>query len=222
MFGGHSTVSIFARILAKPWTFLAVFLAVFFVTCVVLFALDFYPEPETGSADETQTEDADDADEAVTMQLPVENPTRIVISAIGVDTVIENPASTDIGTLDQALLKGAVRYPASALLGENARMFIFGHQSKLPVVKNKAFKAFNDLQNLKGGEEIVVYSSTAVYRYRVKLVEHKSAEDAWIELGYGARELILTTCDSFGKKTDRYVVTAEFVSREALEQTQNI
>src|SRR6185295_12336356 len=109
-----------------------------------------------------------------------------------------------------------VRYPDSALLGENARMYIFGHQSYLPVVHNQAFKAFNGLQKLKVGDEITVYSASALYHYRVSTVKHVTADQGVIELGSGDRTLTLSTCDSFGTKSDRYIVTAQFVSREAL------
>ena len=108
--------------------------------------------------------------------------------------------------LDSALLKGAVRYPTSALLGESAPMLIFGHQSYLPVVKNQAFKAFNSLQNVRAGDDVIVSSATTNYHYRVTSISYVDAGDAEIQIGGGARTLTLVTCDSFGKqKTKRYV-----------------
>lgn len=217
MNGGHNKGTQASGLIEKPWAFLAVFLCVFFLMSVALFALDFYPESKNDSEEEVrEVAPTLEIAEEQTVVFPIESPTRIVIDSVGINTSIENPASTDLQVLDDALFKGAVRYPGSALLGEDQRMFIFGHQSGLPVVKNQAFKAFNGLQDLSVGEEILVYSDSAVYRYQVQSVEHVSAVDAWVELGGNDRMLILTTCDSFGKKQDRYVVKAAFVSREGI------
>ncbi|MBY0538849.1 sortase [Patescibacteria group bacterium] len=226
MKGGNHIPEDIQHIAQKPWEFLAVFLATFFVFSTVLFALDFYPEAPKTVAEAAKTESVVEqtvsepkvagASVSTGAVLPVGSPVRIRIPSVGIDTPIQNPSSTDITVLDNALLKGAVRYPGSALPGQDSRMFIFGHQSGLPVVKNQAFKAFNNLQNVKVGTEIEVYSDTAVYRYRVISIEHASVNDGWVDLSGNDRMLILSTCDSFGKKTDRNIVRAEFVSQELL------
>ena len=225
MKGGNRITENIGHVVGKPWEFLAVFLASFFVLSTVFFALDFYPEAPKTIADKNAASAFDSESGSVAgaaaSQFSVESPSRIKIPSIGVDTPIQNPSSSDITVLDNALLKGAVRYPGSALLGEQSRMFIFGHQSGLPVVKNQAFKAFNNLQNVKVGEEIEVYSATAVYHYRVISVEHASVSDGWVDLSGNDRMLILSTCDSFGKKTDRNIVKAEFVSQELINQTNS-
>jgi len=190
--------------------FLAVFFVVFFLSAVVLFAIDFVPEqPIKNGTDENESAQTDTG-------VFVESPTRIVIEDIGVDTDIANPSSTAIATLDEALLDGAVRYPGSALLGERATMFLFGHQSYLPVVKNKAFKAFNGLQKLSEGAVIRVYSDTAVYEYAVRSVSKVLASDALIPLSDDGQNLFLSTCNSFGDPGERYVVEAEYLARRAL------
>ena len=153
----------------QPWEFLVAFLVVFFLFCVILFTVDFVPEspgstlPSSSSGDIAETL----APAGPQQQYPIENPVRIQAPAVGIDALINNPSSTDANVLDNALLSGAVRYPDSGLLGSTSRMYIFGHQSYLPVVHNQAFKTFNGLQNLKVGDEIIVYSSTAAYHYHV-------------------------------------------------------
>lgn len=211
--------SIFDTIQEHPLRFLGVFFLVFFLTSVLLFIVDFVPETPTDDVDaQAEVEETSNVkNSAQNVEVfPIEAPTRIVISDIGVDTVIENPSSISIETLDQALLSGAVRYPGSALLGDNATMFLFGHQSYLPVVKNKAFKAFNDLQKLDAGSVIRVYSDTAVYEYTVEEVALVEAEDALIPLVPNERILMLSTCNSFGDPGERYVVKARYTSRTAL------
>ena len=142
-----------------------------------------------------------------------EVPLRIVAKDVGVDTLVSNPTSSDIASLDNALLKGAVRYPLSATLADSADMLLFGHQSYLPVVHNKAFKAFNDLQKLKEGAEITVYSDSAVYTYRVRSVELVNSDDGKVALNQETRGLVLVTCNSLGAKEDRYIISADFTSR---------
>lgn len=185
------------------WIFAGIFLFVFFISSTLLVLIDFVPEPKN----ETKT-----VREAAPPHGVVEAPVRIVIPSIGVDTSIENPTSVSLSDLDDALLRGAVRYPGSALLGEEAPMFLFGHQSYLPVVRNQAFKAFNDLQKLDAGDEIMVYGDSGVYTYRVDSLERVEAAEALIPLTPGTRSLTLSTCNSFGDPGERYVISASFVS----------
>ncbi len=146
------------------------------------------------------------AQDSASTELPI----RIVAKAIGLDKTIANPISTDVETLDAALLDGTVRYPTSARLGEQGTMLIFGHSSYLPIVHNQNYKAFDGIQNLKVGETVSVYSATAEYRYAVTGVRLANATEDVVELPATGKFLSLVTCDSFGKKTDRYIVTAEF------------
>lgn len=141
----------------------------------------------------------------------IEEPVRVVVPVIGLDTVVANPASTAVATLDQYLLKGAVRYPTSARLGEVGNVVLFGHSSYLPIVNNRAFKAFNGIQKLAVGDAIMVYSAGRVYTYTVRTVASESATNAAIPLTTTGKVLTLATCDSFGAKSDRFVVTADFV-----------
>lgn len=231
------------RITSRPWEFLAIFLIVFFVVSVFLFAIDFVPESPTSintatvaqasvvtlSASEpiNTTQSASVTKSATTNGVaPVayaspDAPLRITIPKVGIDAPVNNPNITSVSGLDNALLKGAVRYPGSALLGENGPMFIFGHQSYLPVVKNQAFKAFNSLQNVRAGDDIIVSSATTNYHYRVTSISYVDAGDAEIQISGGGRTLTLVTCDSFGKqKTKRYVVEAEFTFEEPITTTR--
>lgn len=194
--------------------FLVVFFLVFFATAVVLFVIDFVPErPEGTRADGAAfAETANAAERSTTPEVP----TRVVIERAGVDTVIENPSSSAIPILDDALLSGAVRYPGSALLGEDSTMFLFGHQSGLPVVRNPAFKAFNGLQKLEAGDVIKIYSTTSVYEYAVRSVALARADEALIPLTENGQNLFLSTCNSFGDPGERVVVEAEYLGRTAI------
>jgi|TARA_Y100000310_G_scaffold63585_1_gene59045 LPXTG-site transpeptidase (sortase) family protein len=140
-----------------------------------------------------------------------ELPKRIVIHEIGVEVAIESPESMSISVLDEALARGAVHYPGSGLLGEDSNVFLFGHSSYLPSVKNKAYQAFNGIQKLDAGDVVKVFSDNREYRYIVRDVRLSDATDALVEFETGSSKLTLSTCNSFGSKTDRFVVEADFV-----------
>ncbi len=148
------------------------------------------------------------------IEYPLE-PTRIVIRSQGIDLQILNPHGTTIKELDDALLSGAVRYPLSAQLNQNGNIFIFGHSSHLPIVKNQMFRAFNKLSSLKEGDTIELHGGGEVHTYRVNVVRKTDASDETIDLSASqGKKLTLSTCDSFGAKTSRYVVEAEFVGKK--------
>lgn len=140
-----------------------------------------------------------------------EEPTRLVISSIGVDTVVSNPKSSNAETLDAALTKSAVRYPGSGLPGIG-NMFIFGHSTGFSVVQNQAYKVFNKIKNAKVGATIMVYSKSASYEYRVTSVRLVDKSKALVEFDTAKNMLTLSTCDSFGREQDRYVLEADLVS----------
>ena len=193
------------RIRAKKLSFFVVFVIVFFGSVFILGQLGLLPEMKPATAVEVVTT-ADSPAPTV-----VELPTKIEISKIGLSAVIVNPTTTDIATLDKELLKGAVRYPTSAKLGETGNVVLFGHSSYLPVVGNQAYKAFNEIQKLAVGDIVTVYSIDTAYTYRVRIVEKKTATNDGIELSVTGRVLTLVTCNSFGAKEDRFMVTADFV-----------
>jgi LPXTG-site transpeptidase (sortase) family protein len=145
-----------------------------------------------------------------------EYPIRIMIDKIGVDTAVSNPASSDISILNDALLKGAVRYPGSGTLGKG-NMFIFGHSSGLRVINNQAFKAFNNLKDLTIGDTIQIHSANKGYNYKVTSVSLVDDDEALVTFSNDKNMLTLSTCNVFGQKQERYVVEAQFVKSIDLE-----
>jgi len=181
------------------------FIGFFLLTYVFLAMVDSLPET---------TPTAPVTEQALETQQPVETvapeaPVRIAVKKIDLNVTIENPTSTDIEVLDAALLKGAVRYPTSAQLGQEGTVLLFGHSSYLPIVNNKNFKAFDDIQNLVAGDSISVYSAGMEYRYSVTSMRKAKATEDVVELPATGKHLALVTCDSFGTKSDRFIVTAD-------------
>jgi len=143
-------------------------------------------------------------------------PTRIVAQGAGIDTQVLAPNDASVTTLDTALLEGAVYYPGSGALGQNANILIFGHSSHLPVVHNKAYKAFNELNELNVDDEVELYSETHKYVYSVKEVFLSDAGDTQVSFDASEPLLTLVTCNNFGAKEERWVVIATLVSKQAL------
>lgn len=191
------------------WQFLRAFLLVFFVTLSVFTVIGLVPEKGGESS-------APKAENGVAIRaVSVEDvsgalPVRVVAPSVGIDTNVSSPQSRDVMVLDAALAGGAVHYPGSGSLTEDANVFIFGHSSYLPVVRNKAYQAFNGIGDLVPGDDIFVDSEHVRYSYRVSSVRKATAEEALVAFVRGERKLTLSTCDSFGSKAGRFVVEAVF------------
>jgi LPXTG-site transpeptidase (sortase) family protein len=138
-------------------------------------------------------------------------PARLVIPSIDVDTQVFTPKDTDVDTLDHDLTKGPVYYPGSGTVA-GGNMFIFGHSTGYKIVINKAYKVFNDIHTLNQGDEIDVVSNGNTFIYTVKSVSKVNKNETLVNFDTNSHILTLSTCNSFGAKTDRYVVTAVFSS----------
>ncbi|MDB5688111.1 MAG: Peptidase sortase-like protein [Rhizorhabdus sp.] len=204
-----------AHVIRRKWTFLAVFAVAFLVTAGMLAHLDLLPDTKATVADATPNVNLAASPVAAVPAAP-ELPTKIEIPAIGLSQTIQNPTSTNIEKLDQALLSGLVRYPTSAKLGEQGNIIVFGHSSYLPVVNNPAYKAMDGIQKLKKGDTITVYGNGRAYVYAVESVSKEDANSAAIPLTVTGSKLTLATCDSFGTKSDRFVVVASLVENHVI------
>lgn len=218
---GNSTSAI-QNVYARKWSFLVVFALVFLVTFTICATTGFIPDASATGTNapvatlETSslvTGPAAGFNQAVNAydQQSGEVPVHVTIPAINLSVSVSNPNTTDVNTLDNYLLSGAVRYPTSATLGEQGNVILFGHSSYLPIVHNQAYKTFDGIQNLKQGDQIIVYSNDQQYVYSVQTVQQESATSDAIPLTATGHTLTLATCDSFGSKSDRFVVTATLV-----------
>ena len=198
----------------RKWSFLVVFVLVLFISTSTAAALDVLPDPQPKKTAIEEPKAL--AATPVLAATEPELPTKIEIPAIGLMQNVSNPTSTNVQLLDNALLTGPVRYPTSSKLGVSGNVIIFGHSSYLPIVHNQAFKAFDGIQKLKKGDRIEVTGDSHVFIYAVDTVEKENTAEDAIPLNVDGSTLTLATCDSFGEKTDRFVVTATLVETDAL------
>lgn len=217
----RSWSELFEAILLRKVAFLVAFFIIFLVTYTVLAWIDFLPEAvkEDNVAvesakiivNESLTESgliSESNDEVIE---PVILPSFMYIDALDKTIPISNPTSREISDLDNALLSGVVRHPDSATLDQLGTVFILGHSSYLPSVRNKNFQAFNGIQDLKWGDTIKITAPEGEYFYRVDKVYRAKAQDITVPIAGSTKRLVLATCNSFGSVDDRYIVEADLV-----------
>ncbi len=216
----HDQPSFFDALWVKKVPFLVVFFVIFTLTYGVLFAVDFLPEPKTSTpAKVVATSTPATTTKVVEEVAPVamaEEPVLLTIPSLDRVVTVLNPETRDIVELDQELLKGVVRHPDSALLGEDGNVVILGHSSYLPNVMNKNFQALNGVQKMKWGDIIELESDGTRYTYRVEKVYQAKASGVTIPTEVTGKRLTLVTCNSFGAKEDRFIVEAKLLSEKAI------
>ncbi len=140
-----------------------------------------------------------------------ELPLALTIPSLGINAQVQSPGPASVDELDKALQLGPVYYSGSGYPGVR-NMLIFGHSTGFSIVHNQAYKVFNNLKNAKAGELIYVRSVSGVSTYKILNVKKESKYSTYINFNTEKAMLTLSTCDSFGKAADRYVLEAEFVS----------
>lgn len=201
--------------------FFLVFMGVLALTFLFFFAVDFLPEKpdqnEVRGVSEHEMTESDTGLAAAIEEATIDlHPSLLIIESLDKRIAVQNPESTSIAALDEALLSGAVRHPDSADFENEGTIFLFGHSSYLPNVINKNFQAFNGIQNLAWGDTIKLQSRDTEYVYRVDRVYQVKASDAEVKIERGEAKLTLATCNTFGSKDDRYIVEASLVTSRQL------
>lgn len=196
--------------------FILYFGSIFVMSFLLLYSAGLVPEsikPDQGDSLRTLWDKAQK--KAIEKQISQgvtnnEEPVRIVIDKINVDASISNPNTTNVATLDEYLKQGAVRYPGSGFPGFG-NMFIFAHSSDLAVVNNPAYKTFTHIRDLKAGDMIFVYSTSKKYSYQVSSVKLVDGKTALVDLNNTGNKLTLSTCNTLGAPSERYVVEAVYI-----------
>jgi len=228
----HDNSTLVASIKARLLSFLFVFFLVFTLTNILFTAVGISPNLQLAASGPISDEAVlveemiEMDDEAIAEELPVtelegeENrsplPFTMIIDSLNRTLPINNPTSRSIADLDAALLTGVVRHPDSATMAQDGTVFILGHSSYLPLVKNKMFQAFNGIEKLVWGDTIRIKTSDREYVYQVDKVYKANANTLSVPIANTAARLTIATCDSFGSESDRFIVEAVLLSSEPL------
>ena len=141
------------------------------------------------------------------------NSALILIPKINLVSPIVFPTSTDLAILNKSLYSGVAHYPKSALPGEGGNVFIFGHSSNRPFVRNQSWTAFTKLHKLEKGDDIFISSAGVKYHYRATSIEIVDPKETRVYLNSDKPKLTLSTCWPVGDPKNRTVVEAEFVEK---------
>jgi LPXTG-site transpeptidase (sortase) family protein len=143
-------------------------------------------------------------------------PRSLHIPTVGITVPIVTPTSTTISALDTALADGVVRYPGSGNPGERTNILFFGHSSNLPVVHNPAYRALNKLEDVRLGDDVYVRSGEREYHYKVFAVRLTTDTEELVTFTSDERQITISTCNTFGQKSERFVVQAIYVGSKSL------
>ena len=124
------------------------------------------------------------------------SPTRLVIPSIHVDVPVVE------GDDWEQLKKGAGHHIGSANPGERGNCFISGHNDVYGEI-------FRHLQEVKVGDEIIVYAGDQPHRYRVRATRIVEPDDVSVMYPTSSPVLTLLTCYPYMIDSHRLVVIAE-------------
>jgi sortase A len=118
---------------------------------------------------------------------------RIRIPSIGLDTVLVE------GTATNTLQKGPGRYPETAVPGQSKTIGIAGHRTTY-------LAPFRHIDDLDGGDEIVLEMPYASFTYEVERTEVVEPSDVGIVRDTGTERVVLTACHPLYSAAQRIAV----------------
>lgn len=139
---------------------------------------------------------------------------KVIIPKINVDV----PVVYDVGTNDEkaiqdALERGVVHYPGTAVPGQNGNVVVVGHSSNNLLNRGKYKFAFVLLNRLQVGDTITMQYGGKRYVYKVyETVIVKPTDVGVLGPTDKTASLTLITCDPPGTSLNRLVVKAEQIS----------
>lgn len=124
---------------------------------------------------------------------------RIAIPKIGVDSVVVH------GTDSEDLRKGPGHYPDTTFPGLGGTVAIAGHRTTYGA-------PFRNVDQLKGGDEIVVEMPYGRFTYRVEKQQIVSPDALWVTRNVGYERLVLSACHPLYSAAQRIIVFARLSS----------
>lgn len=126
---------------------------------------------------------------------------RIRIPEIGLDTVVVN------GTDPADLRKGPGHYPDTTFPGLEGTVAIAGHRTTYGA-------PFRKVDELTGGEEIVVEMPYGRFVYRVEKQQIVKPDALWVKRDVGYERLVLSACHPEYSAAERIIIFARLESMQ--------
>lgn len=140
----------------------------------------------------------------------ITKPNYISIVKIGVRAPVSFTRSNSQKIFASLLKLGVLHYPSSALPGEMGTAIILGHSAPPNWPKTNYDSVFNNLKDLKQGDEILVSFNGQNFKYLIKKTFWvKKGGDLTPYLTFNKSMLLLVSCWPPGKNLQRIVVEAE-------------
>ncbi len=136
----------------------------------------------------------------------------VYIPRIRVAAPIVRPTSTADSVINDALLKGVLKYPGTAEPGQRGNVFLTGHSSYYWWVNTDYRNIFALVPELRNGDEIVIYHEGTRYIYRVHHVFEVSPTQTEVLKPTAVPIVTLSTCVPVGTSYRRKIVRARQVS----------
>ncbi|MBU1019054.1 MAG: sortase [Patescibacteria group bacterium] len=151
--------------------------------------------------------------------IPPDN--RLIIPSINknipiVEVSTESLASQNWTSLDEEILEalkdGAVRYPGTALPGEEGNTFITGHSSYYFWDSGNYNEVFALLSEMEVGDYAIIYYNQQKFTYQItEMREVAPSEVDVLAQPKGKHQLTIMTCTPVGTNLRRLVVIGEMV-----------
>lgn len=150
--------------------------------------------------------------------IPPDN--RLIIPAINknvpiVEVSTENLAAQNWTSLDdeilEALKTGVVRYPGTALPGEEGNTFLTGHSSYYFWDGGEYNEVFALLPELEIGDDIVVYYNQQKYTYKITEKREVAPSEVDVLSQGDEHKITLMTCTPVGTNLRRLVLIGEMI-----------
>ncbi|HEY8108711.1 MAG TPA: sortase [Patescibacteria group bacterium] len=136
----------------------------------------------------------------------------LYIPRIRVAAPIVRPDSTAEAVINDALLKGVIKYPGTAEPGEQGNVFLTGHSSYYWWVKTDYRNVFALVPQLRQNDEIVIYARGRKYSYRVHAIFEVDPTQTGVLKPTPVATVTLSTCVPVGTSARRKIVQARQVS----------
>lgn len=134
----------------------------------------------------------------------------IFISKIEVNAPLVFPTGTSQKELNDALNKGVIIYPGSALPGQDGEVFLSGHSSIYPWVKTQYGLVFTLLDKLQPGDTVSLIYEHTQYDYQITGKEVLYPRDLVLS-DTKKPTIALMTCWPIGTTLKRLVVRGELI-----------
>lgn len=139
-------------------------------------------------------------------------PDTLTIASLGIEAPVIYIEERGETVYQEALQRGVVHYPGTALPGQAGNVYIFGHSSDFLWSKGDYKTVFALLPNIKMGDSISLSDAVGrVYVYKVTETHVVNPSEMWVLDQYQNEKKLLTLQTSYplGTALQRFIVRAE-------------